>query len=248
MKNTETLTNNSMSLIHFTGSHVVYANPTLLWPLDNRTYTTEVLISTNHIISQSQCGLKFKEIPTGFRYPAVELDGNTHLDIYLDYTGGANDDDYSFSGMFLLTTTTGTFFHYKADDNTQSFKEMLLWTQNGSICMERKIDQSESLCSISVVINAGSWVFISFGIDYNNGHMKVFVGGDNAIDEDFVDNKGIVLPGILRIGASHDSSNPNLVGHVGCVAYHANDMDPPMSTSRAICRDSLADISMYTFN
>ena len=99
------------------------------------------------IIGQSQCGLKFKEIPTGFRYPAIELDGNTHIDIRVDYSSAATDDDYAFSGMFLLLTTIGTVFHYKADDNTKSFKEMLLWTSYGKICMEGKISQPKSACS-----------------------------------------------------------------------------------------------------
>jgi len=247
MKNPETLTNNYMPLIHFTGSHIVYANPVLLWPLDNRTYTAEVEISTNHTISQSQCGLKFKEIPTGFQYPAVELDGNTHIDIRVEYPGAAADDDYAFSGMFLLSTTTGTFFHYKADDNTQSFKEMLLWTSNGKICMERKISQSESVCSSSIEVNAGSWVYISFGIDISTGRMKVFVDGINIIDQYFAKDVDIVLPGILRIGASHDSSKPNLVGHVACVAYHV-DKEPAKSASTGICKGSLTGISMYTFS
>jgi hypothetical protein len=52
-------------------------------------------------------------------------------------------------------------------------------------------------------------------------------------DQDFADHVDIVLPGILRIGASHDSSKPNLVGHVACVAYHV-DNEALESTSTGI--------------
>ena len=98
-----------------------------------------------------------------------------------------------------------------------------------------------------VVENAGSWVYFSFGIDTSNGRTRVFVDKNNVIDEDFEDEVDIVLPGILRIGASHDSSKPNLVGHVACVAYHV-DNDPPKSASMGICKGYLAGISMYTFS
>ena len=169
------------------------------------------------------------------------------MDIRVDYPGAAAHDDYAFSGMFSLSTTTGTFFHYKADDNMQSFKEMLLWTSNEKICMERKVSPQESVCSMSTEVNAGSWVYISFGIDISNGRIKVCVDGINVIDQDFADYVDIVLPGILRIGASHDSSKPNLVGHVACVAYHV-DKKALESTSTGICKGSLADISMHTFS
>lgn len=71
--------------------------------------------------------------------------------------------------------------------------------------------------------------------------------GINVIDQDFADYVDIVLPGILRIGASHDSSKPNLVGHVVCVTYHV-DNEALESTSMGICKGSLADISMHTFS
>ena len=215
---------------------VLAVDPTLLWPLDNQSYSAEVVLSAYVPVDTSQCGRTFGDPPSDSFNPVIELDGNSYVDVDVlnKYTPAK---DYSFSGRFMATVNSAALFHYKANDATQSFKEMMLYINGGRLFMTRTINgPSVEISTPSTnTLSLNTWHSVTFGIDISNGKMKVKLNENKEIDQEFAHNKNFETPGVLRIGGTFDQSQPNFKGRIACAAFWDKIKEPNTDTSHTWC-------------
>lgn len=215
------------------------ANPTLLWPLDNKSYAAQVVWPPpGGPADTSQCGRTFGNPPIGSVNPVFELDGSSYVDVDVLY-GYIPTGDYSFSGRFMPTVNSAALFHYKANADTQPFKEMMLYMNVGRLFMTRTISGAsvEVSTDSTPTLTLNTWHPVTFGIDISNGKMKVQLNANKVVDEEFAHNINFVTPGVLRIGGTFDQSQPNFQGRIACAAFWNGEKEPNTDTSHYLCNN-----------
>jgi hypothetical protein len=219
---------------------VLVAVPTFLWPLDNKSYSAEVVLSPFVRVDTSQCGRTFGNPPIGSVNSVIECDGNSYVDVDL-LNGYTPTKDYSFSGRFMPTVNSAALFHYKANDATQQFKEMMLYINGGKFFMTRTISGPtvEVSTQITTTLTLNTWHSVTFGIDRSNGKGKVYLNKNKEIDEEFDHNRDFVTPGVLRIGGTFDQSQPNFKGRIACAAFWDDEKEPNTDTSHNWCNTKI---------
>ncbi|VDI46679.1 Hypothetical predicted protein [Mytilus galloprovincialis] len=218
----------------------------LLWPLSNVTYTTEIKHNSPNQDRSAGCNIKFvQDMPPNFQNLAVSSDDDHWIDIRIEANTAYLNKDYTFSGWFKISNPNGALFHFKSDDyyTTGEFLEMKAVLASSNIIFKRKLKTANETGYFAVTLSLNNWHYFTFGIDRSNGKMKIYIDENlvDEVDDGFMDNIDIMLPGTLRIGRSFDEVDPNLIGEVTCFAYHIDKIDVPLSDSENECKNTTPD-------
>ena len=224
----------------------------LLWPLSNVTYTTEIKHNSPNQDRSAGCNIKFvQDMPPNFQNLAVSTDDDHWIDIRIEANIAYLNKDYTFSGWFKISNPNGALFHFKSDDyyTTGEFLEMKAVLASSNIIFKRKLKTANETGSFAVTLSLNNWHYFTFGIDRSNGKMKIYIDENlvDEVDDGFMDNIDIMLPGTLRIGRSFDEVDPNLIGEVTCFAYHIDKIDVPLSDSENECKNTTPDETCKLF-
>lgn len=222
---------------------MIHSDLQLLWPLNNNTYTSEVIKPSNTQDKSAGCNVKFQsDIPSSLIFPPIHFDGTYSVDIHLENNVATDDTHFSFSGWFKSDGETAALFHYKTDDDTTALQELKLVLNSSNLEMTRQIIVSavpvtEMLVTTGCLVTNNTWHYISFGIDYDNGKFKVQLDENTVMDiEDGHENDiDMVLPGTLRIGRTFDNTHLPLIGYATCVGFHTSENKPNPTDTAPLC-------------
>lgn len=223
-------------------------DPTFLWPMDESSYNTEVIQNPPSTVNKSLCSTTFGDQPPEYPNKVQVMDGSGPIDLILDDTTSIDTSkDYSFSMMVNPSTETATLLHYKPTDQSQPFRDMILYIDNGNIAMKRSLDTKvESSRQSTNSVSSNSWHFVSFGIDISKGEHIIQVDGTSMKkDDQFKDSVEIVLPGVLRVGGAFDFSHPNFIGTVACVGFYLDVKEPAKQDAENLCKAAAWNSSEY---
>ncbi|CAC5367055.1 unnamed protein product [Mytilus coruscus] len=211
--------------------------PDLLWPLNNDTYTSEIINNSPFQDRTSGCNIEFaQDMPPDFPNLGVSIVDGDVIDVRIEDILYFSGNDYAFSGWFKALGPDGALFHYRSDDQTGDFNEIKAVLVSQTINLTRNLKTSHDI-GISSSIGLNTWYYMSFGIDRSSGKMKIQQDAIAILelDDNFQNDIDIVFPGTLRIGGSFDEFDSKFNGHVTCFAYHSIKHDPPLSESKSQC-------------
>lgn len=210
----------------------------LLWPLDSKTCTSEV-VSGGYEENQT-CSKSFGPQPEGFPFNSMVFHGASYLDFHVDFPA-FNVEHYSFHSFFYLAQPSAALFNYRAQD---TIREDELWVLNGILRLYRRIGSTQEIKYGVATIYTNTWYFISLVVD-RSGYIHVYVNGTKDIFAPVGGRKSIDEPGNLRIGGSFNDADLFFSGRITCFGISWKTYNPDENEIRNLCQ---ATPWMRTYN
>lgn len=201
----------------------------LLWPLDSKTCTSEVL--SGEYQENQPCFKSFGPQPEGFPFNSMVFDGASYLDVHVDFPA-FDVEHYSFHGFFYLTQPSAALFNYRAQYTTT---EDELWVVNGILRLHRRIGRKHKIQNGVTTIYMKTWYFISLVVDHF-GYVHVYVNRAKDIYAPVGGTKTIDQPGNLRIGGSFNVVDTFLTGRIICFGMSWKTYNPDENEIRTLCQ------------
>ena len=237
-------------------------SPTMAWPLMETTCGSNTL-DIGYVTHP--CGMIFGTFDPLLLISPMQFSGNpsSYIDVDVNITSSSlYDKDFGISVLFYASDMSGCILHYQSpQSNAQSpgegTHELWVMLEHDRLAIYRRVlGGTNTLETIrdteSTQMTKGMWWQVAFILDVSLGSVEFYTQNakTSKIGAQLYPDHPLLGPGVLRIGASFDTSIAAFSGSITCVQLHVDPSGNEYSRNR--CMSSCQDFAdsfkcMYLF-